>query len=95
MSRESAKDGESNLVMVQESQSSITKMSVKLSNLVKAIKQCQREQKAGNFTDERKIRFLGFLSKLNWEEETSNVETDEWESFFGIMEKILTSVDIE
>lgn len=70
-------------------------MSGRVSNLVKANRQCQREEKAGAFNDERKQRFLGFLSKLNWEDETSNVETDDWEAFFGIIEKILISEDMD
>ena len=37
----------------------------------------------------------GFLQKLNWEDETANVPTTVWDSFFEIMEKMLQSENMK
>ena len=54
----------------------------------------QREEAEGKFTLERQKRFLGFLGKLNWENETENIAETVWDTFFEVMEKMIRAENI-
>ena len=81
------------LVLVQESQTSLQSIS-RASNFAKAIEQAQRETNQNKFSIERQKRFINYLSKLDWEAEESEVPDPLWDTFFELVESMLTSPDI-
>ena len=87
----------SQLSMVQQDTASsvqISAISGKVSNLLKAVRQAVREDQNGKLTPDRQKRFMDFLGKLKWENETADVDKQVWDPFFDLMEKMLLSDDV-
>ena len=53
-----------------------------------------REDQNGKLTPDRQKRFLDFLGKLKWENETADVDKQVWDPFFDLMEKMVLSDDV-
>ena len=53
-----------------------------------------REDQNGKFTPDRQKRYMDFLAKLKWENETADVDKQVWDPFFDLMEKMLLADDV-